>query len=76
MLQGAVVFAAPRRASSRLPIDDFDAKGDNRTHLLQVLVYVTDVGDAATLNEPRDAWVPAGHPPVRAVRPVWHTIQS
>lgn len=41
--------------------------GSDRTHLLQVLIYVTDLGDAATLNELWDAWVPAGHPPVRAM---------
>jgi len=41
--------------------------GSDRTHLLQLLIYVTDLGDAATLNELWDAWVPAGHPPVRAM---------
>jgi enamine deaminase RidA (YjgF/YER057c/UK114 family) len=39
----------------------------DRTGLLQVLVYIADQSDAATLNELWDAWVPAGHPPVRAV---------
>jgi enamine deaminase RidA (YjgF/YER057c/UK114 family) len=39
----------------------------DRTRLLQVLVYVADLNDAATLNELWDAWVPAGHPPVRAM---------
>ena len=38
-----------------------------RTRLLQVLVYMTDQNDAATLNELWDVWVPAGHPPVRAM---------
>lgn len=41
--------------------------GSDRTQLLQVLVYITDLADAATLNELWDAWVPAGHPPVRAM---------
>jgi enamine deaminase RidA (YjgF/YER057c/UK114 family) len=39
----------------------------DRTRLLQVLVYVADLNDAATLNELWDAWVPAGHTPVRAM---------
>jgi enamine deaminase RidA (YjgF/YER057c/UK114 family) len=39
----------------------------DRTRLLQVLVYMADQNDAATLNELWDAWVPAGHPPVRAL---------
>ena len=39
----------------------------DRTRLLQVLVYIADQNDAATLNELWDAWVPAGHPPVRAM---------
>lgn len=39
----------------------------DRTRLLQVLVYLADHADAETLNELWDAWVPAGHPPVRAM---------
>jgi enamine deaminase RidA (YjgF/YER057c/UK114 family) len=41
--------------------------GSDRTRLLQVLVYLADDADAPTLNEVWDAWVPAGHPPVRAL---------
>lgn len=41
--------------------------GSDRTRLLQVLVYLADAHDAAVLNELWDAWVPAGHPPVRAM---------
>lgn len=41
--------------------------GSDRTQLLEVLVYITDAADAASLNELWDAWVPAGHPPVRAM---------
>jgi enamine deaminase RidA (YjgF/YER057c/UK114 family) len=44
-----------------------EAIGSNRTRLLQVLVYLADGHDAATLNEVWDDWVPAGHPPVRAM---------
>jgi enamine deaminase RidA (YjgF/YER057c/UK114 family) len=39
----------------------------DRTRLLQVLIYLADHDDAPTLNELWDAWVPAGHPPVRAM---------
>lgn len=39
----------------------------DRTKLLQVLVYLADRADAATFDEIWDAWVPEGHPPVRAV---------
>jgi enamine deaminase RidA (YjgF/YER057c/UK114 family) len=40
--------------------------GSDRTGLLQILVYLADLADAPTLNELWDAWVPAGHAPVRA----------
>ena len=39
----------------------------DRTRLLQVLVYIADENDGPVLNELWDAWVPAGHPPVRAM---------
>jgi len=39
----------------------------DRTGLLQVLVYIADERDAPVLNELWDAWVPADHPPVRAM---------
>ena len=39
----------------------------DRTRLLQVLVYIADEHDGGILNELWDAWVPAGHPPVRAM---------
>jgi enamine deaminase RidA (YjgF/YER057c/UK114 family) len=39
----------------------------DRTRLLQVLVYIADQRDAEVLNELWDAWVPAEHPPVRAM---------
>ena len=40
--------------------------GSDRTRLLQVLIYVTDLTQIAILNEQWDAWVPAGHAPSRA----------
>jgi enamine deaminase RidA (YjgF/YER057c/UK114 family) len=39
----------------------------DRTRLLQVLVYIAEEADHAILNELWDAWVPAAHPPVRAM---------
>lgn len=39
----------------------------DRTRLLQVLVYIADMNDGPVLNELWDAWVPADHPPVRAM---------
>ena len=39
----------------------------DRTRLLQVLVYIANEHDGPVLNELWDAWVPADHPPVRAM---------
>jgi enamine deaminase RidA (YjgF/YER057c/UK114 family) len=39
----------------------------DRTRLLQVLIYIADEHDGPVLNELWDAWVPAEHPPVRAM---------
>jgi len=39
----------------------------DRTRLLQVLVFLGDHNHAEVLNELWDAWVPAAHPPVRAM---------
>jgi enamine deaminase RidA (YjgF/YER057c/UK114 family) len=39
----------------------------DRTRILQVLVYISDMDDSPILNELWDAWVPADHPPVRAM---------
>ena len=44
-----------------------DTIQSDRTRLLQVLVYIADMSDADVLNELWDAWVPADHPPVRAM---------
>lgn len=38
----------------------------DRKNLLQVLIYLTDLGDGGVLNELWDEWVPEGHAPARA----------
>lgn len=40
--------------------------GSSRECLLQILIYLADLDDFPTLNTHWDAWVPAGHAPVRA----------
>lgn len=40
--------------------------GSDRTRLLQVLIYLPHLGDAAVLNPLWDEWVPEGHAPARA----------
>ena len=40
--------------------------GSSRERLLEVLIFLSDLADASELNAAWDAWVPAGHPPVRA----------
>jgi enamine deaminase RidA (YjgF/YER057c/UK114 family) len=42
----------------------------DRAQLLQVFVYIADENDSGILNELQDAWVPADHPPVRAMTQV------
>ncbi len=40
--------------------------GSDRTRLLQVLIYLSDLNDIGTLNSLWDEWVPMGHAPSRA----------
>ncbi len=40
--------------------------GSDRTRLLQVLIYLSDLADIVVLNELWDEWMPAGHAPSRA----------
>lgn len=40
--------------------------GSDKTRLLRVQIYLTDIRDIAAMNEVWDAWVPAGHAPPRA----------
>ena len=44
-----------------------DTIKSDRTRLLQVLIYISDHRDAGILNQLWDEWVPAAHPPVRAM---------
>jgi enamine deaminase RidA (YjgF/YER057c/UK114 family) len=38
----------------------------DKTRLLEVLIFLADLGDAPVLNELWDAWVEKKHPPIRA----------
>lgn len=40
--------------------------GSSREQLLQITIFLADLKDAPALNAAWDAWVPAGHAPVRA----------
>lgn len=40
--------------------------GSDRTRMLQVLIYISDLRNGPALNEIWDAWVPEGHAPARA----------
>jgi enamine deaminase RidA (YjgF/YER057c/UK114 family) len=40
--------------------------GSDRTRLLQVQIFLTDLNNGAVLNELWDEWVPQGHAPSRA----------
>ena len=40
--------------------------GSDKTRLLRVQIYLSDIRDIAAMNEVWDAWVPAGHAPPRA----------
>lgn len=42
------------------------AIGGHRNGLIQIVIHLADLADSATLDELWDAWVPRGHPPVRA----------
>jgi enamine deaminase RidA (YjgF/YER057c/UK114 family) len=40
--------------------------GRDRTSLLQVLIYLSDLADGVALNEQWEKWIPEGHAPARA----------
>ncbi len=43
-----------------------DQAGSSRTHILQAIIWLADMGDFAEMNAVWDAWVPDGHAPARA----------
>ena len=51
-------------------LDKIDAllaeAGSDNTHILQAIVWLSDMGDFAEMNAVWDAWVPKGHAPARA----------
>ncbi len=40
--------------------------GSDREHILQAIIWLSDMSDFAEMNEVWDAWVPEGHAPARA----------
>ncbi|MFW8595699.1 RidA family protein [Cribrihabitans neustonicus] len=40
--------------------------GSSRNHMLQVVIWLADMGDFDEMNVVWDAWVPEGHAPARA----------
>ncbi len=40
--------------------------GSDRQHILQAIVWLSDMADFAEMNAIWNAWVPAGHAPARA----------
>lgn len=51
-------------------LDQIDSRlrliGSDRTRLLMVQIFLTDLNNGPVLNELWDAWVPEGHAPARA----------
>lgn len=40
--------------------------GSDREHILQAIIWLSDMSDFAEMNAVWDAWVPEGHAPARA----------
>ncbi|WP_282078749.1 RidA family protein [Epibacterium ulvae] len=40
--------------------------GSDRKHILQAIIWLSDMNDFAEMNDIWDAWVPEGHAPARA----------
>lgn len=61
--------AAPAQQISQV-LQQIDARlaqvGSSRERMLQVLIYLPDLGDLTEFNSQWDAWVPSGHAPSRA----------
>lgn len=60
----------PFRGQVRQILDQIDARlkllGCDRTRLLQVQIYLSDLVNGPVLNELWDVWIPEGHAPSRA----------
>lgn len=64
---GAGDTVAEQTADCLSRIDQLlEQAGTTRDHLLQVVIWLADMGDFAEMNEVWDAWVPEGHAPARA----------
>ncbi len=62
--------AQPIRGQVAQILDQIDARlkevGSDRTRLLMVQIFLSDLVNGPVLNELWDAWVPEGHAPSRA----------
>ncbi|MDO5603575.1 MAG: RidA family protein [Paracoccus sp. (in: a-proteobacteria)] len=48
-------------------VDDLLAQaGSDRTHILQVIVWLADMADFDAMNAVYDGWIDPAHPPARA----------
>lgn len=60
----------PVAAQTRDCLDAIDRllaeAGSDKSHLLQVVIWLADMADFAAMNDVWDAWVPEGHAPARA----------
>lgn len=63
-------LSAPAASQIRQVLTQIDATlvqiGSSRQSLLQIIIHLADLADAAELNRQWDQWVPPGHAPVRA----------
>jgi enamine deaminase RidA (YjgF/YER057c/UK114 family) len=58
---------AAQTANVLAAIDDIlAAAGSDKTKLLRVNIWLTDIADFAQMNSAWDTWVPQGHTPARA----------
>jgi enamine deaminase RidA (YjgF/YER057c/UK114 family) len=59
--------ATAQTASVLAQIDELLGRaGSDKRHILQALVVLADIRDAAAMNAAWDAWVDPAHPPARA----------
>ncbi|WP_138469409.1 RidA family protein [Poseidonocella sp. HB161398] len=64
---GAGETVAEQTADCLARVDQLLAEaGSSREHILQAIVWLSDMADFAEMNAVWDAWVPEGHAPARA----------